>query len=38
MNMYGITYQAMIPGQTTSYRLAKEMGRSLKLLFDGPGL
>ncbi len=28
----------MIPSQTTNYLLAKEMGRSLKLLFDGLGL
>jgi len=35
MDTWGITYQAMVPGLTTSYLLAKEMANSLRLLFEG---
>ncbi len=35
MDTYGITYQAMVPGQTSSYLLAKEIGKSCRLYFEG---
>lgn len=35
MGTWGLTYQAMVPGQTTSscYLLAKEFANSLRLMF-----
>lgn len=35
MDTYGITYQAMVPGRTTSYLLAKQMANLLKSSFEG---
>ncbi len=34
MDTWGITYQAMVPGQTTTYLLGKAMGNLLRLLFE----
>ena len=34
MDTWGVTYQAMVPGMTTSFLLAKEFASSLRLMFE----
>jgi len=34
MDTYGITYQAMVPGQTTTYLPAKEFANLCRLMFE----
>jgi len=34
MDTWGVTYQAMVPGLTTSYLLAEEFANSLRLMFE----
>lgn len=35
MNTWGVTFQSMVPGRTTSYLVAKEMANLLKLSLEG---